>query len=69
MLTLSRKEDQAIVITIGDKQLYMLVSEVGRGKVKIAFDGSEEFQIWREEIHNRKVVENMTRSHEYALQK
>lgn len=51
MLTLERKEDQVISITHGGETLDVKVALISGNKVKLSFDGSESFEIWREEVN------------------
>ena len=50
MLTLERKEDQVISITHNGEILEVKVAQIKDNKVKLSFDGSESFEIWREEV-------------------
>ena len=50
MLTLERKENEVITITHGGETLELSISEIRDNKVKLSFDGSENFEIWREEV-------------------
>ena len=51
MLTLERKEDQVVSITHGGETLKVKVSLISGNKVKLSFDGSESFEVWREEVN------------------
>ena len=50
MLTLERKEGEVITIEHGGEILDIHVSLITGNKVKLSFDGSESFEIFREEI-------------------
>lgn len=50
MLTLERKENEVISISHNGEILEIKVALVRNNKVKLSFDGSESFEIWREEV-------------------
>ena len=50
MLTLERNEGEVINITHNGEKLDIHVSLVRDNKVKLSFDGSESFEVWREEV-------------------
>ena len=51
MLTLGRKEGEVLSITHNGETLYVHVSMIKHNQVKLSFDGSESFKIWREEVN------------------
>lgn len=51
MLTLERKEGEVITITHGGETIDIRVSLLRDNKVKLFFDGSESFEVWREEVN------------------
>lgn len=50
MLTLERKEGEVINITHCGETLEVHVSLLRDNKVKLSFEGSENFEIWRDEV-------------------
>ena len=56
MLTLERKEGEIITITHGGETLDVIVSMLANGKVKLSFDGTESFEVWRKEVGENKVT-------------
>ena len=51
MLTLERKQDEVITITHYGETLELHVKLIRDNKVKLSFDGSESFEVWREEVN------------------
>ena len=51
MLTLERKENEVITITHCGEILDVRVKLIRDNKVKLSFDGTENFEIWREEVN------------------
>ena len=54
MLTLERKEDQIISITHNGETIEIKVTQIKGNKVKLSFDGSQSFEIWRDEVGETK---------------
>lgn len=54
MLVLSRKKGQTIVISNGEKTLNVVILALGKGRVKLGFDGSENFEVTRKELLEKK---------------
>ena len=52
MLTLERKEGEAILIQYEGQELRINVRQAGHGKIKLDFDGPAEFVILREELND-----------------
>lgn len=50
MLTLERKENEVITITHAGETLEVYVSQIQGKSVKLSFNGSESFEIWRDEV-------------------
>jgi carbon storage regulator CsrA len=48
-LSLSRKVGELVRIRVGDTDLWVAVSDIDRGRVRLAFDGPLEFDIRRDE--------------------
>ena len=51
MLTLERKEGEAILIQHEGQELWIKVRQAGHGKIKLDFDGPAEFVIIRDELN------------------
>ena len=52
MLTLERKEGEAILIQHEGQELRINVRHAGHGKIKLDFDGPTDFVILREELND-----------------
>ena len=50
MLTLERKEGEAVTITHNGEAIDVIVSTAKNGKVKLSFDGPQSFSIERDDI-------------------
>lgn len=50
MLTLGRKEGEKITIKHNGEKLEVIVTQAKNGRVRLSFDGPEEFQILRNEL-------------------
>ena len=50
MLTIERKQGEIINITHGGETLEVHVSLLRDNKVKLSFNGSENFEVWRKEV-------------------
>lgn len=57
-LVLSRLEGERLIITDGNVEISVEVAEVDRGKVKLRVAAPQNWDINREEIHQRIAVEN-----------
>lgn len=68
MLVLSRRVDEAIVLKLGETEVWLMVRSMEDGNVKLCFDAPRHVEIYREEVRNRRLAEKMTRKHETDLQ-
>ena len=50
MLTLERKEGEALILTIGETRITVEINQAQRGKAKVSIDVPKEVKIEREEI-------------------
>ena len=50
MLVLTRKPDQRVIITVGDKEITLSVLSIRRGVVRIGIDAPSDVIIHREEV-------------------
>jgi carbon storage regulator CsrA len=50
MLVLSRRESEAVLVTINGVQCRVSVKKIGTAVVRLAFEGPDSVQVWREEI-------------------
>lgn len=55
-LQITRRLDEQVVITIDGKELRLTVEEFRGNSVRLRFQGDREFQVYREEIADKKVV-------------
>lgn len=55
-LQITRRLDEQVVITIDGKELRLTVEEFRGNSVRLSFQGDREFQVYREEIADKKVV-------------
>lgn len=60
MLVLSRKNDEGITIMIDDKILKLKVLGIEGNAIKLGFDGPREFKIYREEVYESIMNENIS---------
>ncbi|WGS64238.1 carbon storage regulator CsrA [Marinitoga aeolica] len=60
MLVLSRKNDEGITIMIEDKILKIKVLSIEGNAVKIGFEGPKDFKIYREEVYESIMKENIS---------
>ena len=54
MLTLERKEGEAILIQYEGQELRINVRQAGHGKIKLDFDGPTDFVIMRDELKEQE---------------
>lgn len=50
MLVLTRQKNQKVLVRVGDVVLKLVVVDVKGDKIKLGFDGPDDFQIKREEL-------------------
>jgi sRNA-binding carbon storage regulator CsrA len=50
VLSLTRKMAEPVRVRIGDQTLWLMVSMIDRGKVRLAFDGPLTVEITRDEL-------------------
>jgi carbon storage regulator CsrA len=52
MLVLTRRENQSVILTIGNQRIRVVVVGIGEdgNRVKLGFDASHEVEILREEL-------------------
>ncbi|WP_129408922.1 carbon storage regulator [Marinitoga lauensis] len=60
MLVLSRKSDEGITIMIEDKILKIKVLSIEGNAIKIGFEGPRDFKIYREEVYESIMKENIS---------
>ncbi|APT76587.1 hypothetical protein XO10_08830 [Marinitoga sp. 1135] len=60
MLVLSRKIDEGITIMIDNKILKLKVLSVEGNAIKLGFDGPKDFKIYREEVYDSIMKENIS---------
>ncbi|SHE63311.1 carbon storage regulator, CsrA [Marinitoga hydrogenitolerans DSM 16785] len=60
MLVLSRKNDEGITIMIDDKILKIKVLNIEGNAIKLGFEGPREFKIYREEVYESIMKENIS---------
>lgn len=60
MLVLSRKLDEGITIMIEDKILKIKILSIDGNAIKIGFDGPRDFKIYREEVYESIMNENIS---------
>lgn len=60
MLVLSRKNDEGITIMIDDKILKLKILGIEGNAIKLGFDGPREFKIYREEVYESIMNENIS---------
>ncbi|RLA42868.1 MAG: hypothetical protein DRR06_13480 [Gammaproteobacteria bacterium] len=54
MLVLTRKEDEKIILDVGDIEIIICVCKMSRHRVQIGIDAPLEVRIQRQEIHKMK---------------
>lgn len=62
MLTLTRKRNEAVVITIAGVEVEVTVAAVGPGRVSLAIAGPPAARIDRKEVHERRKAEDARRT-------
>lgn len=50
MLILQRKEGESLTIDHAGEPLTLTIHETRDGKTRLAFEGPESFEVWREEL-------------------
>jgi len=51
MLVLTRKQDESIIITVGNDEIKVLITELDKNIAKIGVDAPRHIRIDREEVH------------------
>ncbi|KAF2956417.1 carbon storage regulator CsrA [Marinitoga sp. 38H-ov] len=60
MLVLSRKLNEGITIMIEDKILKLKILSIEGNAIKLGFDGPKNFKIYREEVYESIMEENLS---------
>ena len=59
MLVLSRKKNEAVIITLGDQRIKVMLIDIRGDKVRLGFAASKDVTIHREEIQGEIDAERM----------
>ena len=59
MLLLSRKKGEAVIITLGDQRIRVLLVDIRGDKVRLGFNASKDIEIYREEIQGEIDAERL----------
>ncbi|GAB6188796.1 carbon storage regulator CsrA [Marinitoga arctica] len=60
MLVLSRKNNEGIIVMVDDKVLNLKILSIEGNAIKLGFDGPKEFKIYREEVYESIMKENIS---------
>ena len=59
MLVLGRKAEEGIVIIFEDKMLKIKILNIDKNSVKIGFEGPKDIKIYRQELYEEIMKENL----------